>query len=147
MWISDDEWAKYVQPYSNIPLDKRPNDFNVALSNDKRFKTLLRNETTFCCFVLASAPFGCILPDFFFCARMKTCPMLWGHWIDSWSETKRSNYQDIKNDVMSSLDATKLGLEVINCLLMFCFGSVYPSAIMSVDGLVAIGNGFLKSSN
>jgi hypothetical protein len=44
MWISDDEWANYVQPDSTILLEKRRKDFNNAISKDATYSLLL-NET------------------------------------------------------------------------------------------------------
>jgi hypothetical protein len=44
MWISDEEWAKYVQPDSTIPLDKRRKGFNTALGRDVAYTNLLSTE-------------------------------------------------------------------------------------------------------
>jgi hypothetical protein len=44
MWISEDEWANYIQPDSTVPLEKRRKDFNTALRTDEKYKNLLDRE-------------------------------------------------------------------------------------------------------
>ena len=43
-WISDDEWAKYVQPDNTILLDNRRRAFNKAISTDATYGNLLSIE-------------------------------------------------------------------------------------------------------